>query len=163
MKTLVLVLSLVMAGSAFAGTDFEAMSWASLLRSGKYDVDYGDKVHFQKASFWVPSFSKTLCTDGEFIYGGTRTVEVCEGEDRDENCRMKKVDLVQPIVSERQRCSVRDDNNCLAFETVVYSQSTNRMIKILAAGGDSDDEPQVLGMKSYSIPACNGLTPVPAN
>ena len=170
MKTLVLVLSFVMASSAFAGTNFETMSWASLLRSARYDVDYGNKIHFQKASFWVPAFSKTLCTDGSFIYGGTRVVEICADEDDvQEGCTTRKVDLVQPIVSERSVCAKYDDDedgDCLAYKSVSYVQSPNRMINILDGLDDLTDEDvtrTVLGTKAFTIPACGGLPGVDAN
>lgn len=163
MKAIVLVMSLLLAGSAFAGTDFEAMSWSSILRSGKYDPDYSNKIHFQNASVWVPSFSNRLCTDGTFIYGGTFLKKYEVGGDDSGVFKTVKVDLVQPIVSERQRCKSQGEDNCKQWETVVYKQSPNRMINVLAAGNQDDEDKQILGVKSYRIPTCGKMTPVPAN
>lgn len=168
MKALVMLMSLVISATAFAA-DFEAMSWTQILKQGaKYDLDRSNKIHFQKASVWVFAMDADLCTDGNFIYGGTRSYDVCVGggENGCGTIVKKKVDLVQPIVSERQRCAKftgKDDNGCAAYETVSYVQSPNRTIKILAAGGSDDGDHQVLGTKSYTIPACSQLSPVPAN
>lgn len=167
MKALVFVLSLLVAGTAFAGTDFESMSWASLLRSGKYDVDYANKIHFQNGSVWVPSFAKTLCTDGTFIYGGVFNKKVCVNDTSDGSCnkyKTQKIDLIQPIYGKRQRCAKTQSDNCVKYVTVNYVQSPNRTIKILAAGTGSDDnDATVVGVKSYTIPSCGGAPKVPAN
>ncbi len=166
MKALVVLFSVLMSFSAVAA-DFEAMSWSEILKnSAKYDLDRTNKIHFQKASTWTFAMDSRLCTDGNFIYGGTRTLEICDSEGNS-NCYTKKLDLVQPIVGERQRCvsySGQDDNTCTKFETVVYVQSPQRTIKILANNSGSDNSDKtVLGTKTYSIPACSQLSPVPAN
>ena len=158
MKSLVLVLSFLVAGSAFAN-DFEAMSWNEILDSNFYDVDRSNKIHFQDAAVWVFAMDKKLCTDGTFIYGGT--VEKTWTSEGNQVIDTKKVDLVQPIVSERQVCVLPTEGNCAKYQTVVYRQSPNRVINIL--DGYNGKNQKVLGNKSYSIPACGSLSPIDAN
>jgi hypothetical protein len=163
------MLSFMVAGTVSAGTDFSSMSIAELATNVKYDLDFSDKILFQKASTYVESFSKKLCTDGTFIYGGTRTLKVCLNESDSGQCTQyvtKTVELIQPIVSERQRCAQtsNDDDYCVKKETVVFVQSPNRKIKVLDATTGSDDRnPTVVGVKNYTIPNCGSLKPVPAN
>jgi hypothetical protein len=163
MKVVTLIASSMVARSASA-KNFEAMSWASGL--SKYDVDFSNKIHFPKASTWVFAMDEILCTDGDFIYVGTRNVPIYGGgNDGDQVIGYKKVDLVQPVVSTRQRCAAfgGGDNNCVKFETVVYRQTPARVINVIVRGtAQKDKGPEVLGTKSYTIPACGSLEPLPA-
>jgi hypothetical protein len=156
MKVIGIIFSMLIAGTAFA-QNFEAMSWAQVLR--QYDVDYSNKVHFQNASTWVFAMDKRLCTDGTFIYGGT--IEKKWYGEGSEVIKTQKVDLVQPIVSERQICATPTESGCDKWQTVVYRQSPNRVIDILPR--NAGDNAQPLGNKSYTIPACGSLSPVDAN
>jgi hypothetical protein len=167
MKALVFVLSMLVAGSAVAGTNFEAMSWDTILRSAKYEPDYATKIHFQNGSVWRNIWSDNLCTDGTFIYGGLFEKKYCVsgGDDSCNRYETKVVDLIQPIYSTRQRCAKYQDDDCVKYVTVNYVQRPTQNVKIYGSQyspGD-DDNHRPLGVKSYTIPSCGGAPKVPAN
>lgn len=166
MKTLVVLMMTLFTVSAFA-KNFDSMTPRQIDRMAKYELDRKDKIWFNQAQFGlhgVNSWSKSLCTDGTFIYGGTTTVKHCQGDDNS-NCKETVVDLVQPINGKRYQiiCSGSDnDENCVKNK-VNFVQPVKRSIPVLLQqnGGDDNKQEVVAGYKAYTIPSCD-LTPVPA-
>jgi len=132
------------------------------LMSASAFADYmtGDKIHFQADSTWVNSYySKSLCQDGENYYA---TISVCveyrESSDGDRECaRRGTKNAVQPLMSTRKKCAVRDwtddDNDCEQYETVEYYQSPVRTVKFFEAEDDSSG--RLVRTETYTIPACH--------
>lgn len=113
--------------------------------------------HFQKQSTWIRMPSKRLCTDGEFVYGGTIVKSWCnDGGDR---CRTKEVELIQPIHAFRERCNEDRGDWRHKCEVIDYIQPITRLFTIVRNFTDQHDRNEIdrntLGYKLHTIPSCD--------
>lgn len=134
MKSLVLLVSSVVAFSAFAG---------------EYSVS---KVYFQSAATWVKA--ENVCRAGNVLKHKTKaSVQVAYCDDNDANCTYVTKALVQPVVSTAQRCAKFESDSsggdCLVWETYTLNQAS---VKIYTYADSDSNEFSVTGM--YTIPAC---------
>ena len=136
MKTLMIIASILIAGTAMAG---------------EY-TDYG-RITFQKASTWVPA--NKVCSQGGFLYHKTKefvAVDYCD--DDNNNCKTVYKALVQPVNSTRQRCSKMEDDECVAWTTVSFVQGTVKADVYESMSALHDDEAPKSSF-SYTVDACN--------
>lgn len=131
MKSLVLLVSTLVAFSAFAG---EYSKPASVL--------------FQSASTYVPA--EKVCRDGNTLKHKTKaSIVVNYCDDNGANCTAVTKTLSQPVVSTAQRCAKFQSDDCVAWETYTLNQATVNVWTYSNADGDNG---YVSG--KYTIPAC---------
>lgn len=150
MKALLLALTVMVSGPAFAG---EFTSFGRIL--------------FQSASTFVPA-NKVCHADGMY-YHTTKAavaVEYCENDSRT-NCKTVLKPLAQPMHSTREVCVATagyDDKYCTATKTVAFNQGPTVKVEVYRSQDEAfDANRSPIRTGSYTIPACKVVDPVPAH
>lgn len=133
MKKLLLIASMMMSASAFAG------------------YVTGDKIEFQADSAFVSAvFSKSLCLDGDTYRAViNKCTEWQNDGGGDRTCvATAKVEVAQPANSTRQRCAQYNDGDCTKWITVAYNQSPVRTVSYY----NSQDD--LVKTATVTIPSC---------
>lgn len=138
MKALIVMAMLFAGSSAFAGTY----------------TQFG-KILFQKASTYVPA-NKVCQLDGMLYHKTKKSIAVDYCNDDDQDCVTVNKALVQPVKSSRKRCAQKDDNHCLAWETVSFVQGTVKAKVYRSLSALQDDEAPIR-VYSYTVENCHNF------
>lgn len=167
MKAIISLIAVMAASVAFAKTDVQAMSWAEILSDSSLTT-YNDLI-FNNGPGLGTSFKRStasdVCHDGAMIYGGKTRVQVCSGDDNEENCEFVTVKLKTPyrVSFKTQVCSGDDNDENCKWVTKTRVQTPNRKIAVYKKGLNDKGNDFFIAKKAYVIPFCDGLSPVPAN
>ena len=148
MKAIVLALSLLVSGTAFA-------NYTSVSR-----------INFQSASTSVPA-NKVCQANGMFFHKTKAAIAVdyCSN-DAETNCTTVYKALAQPIKSTKTVCVAdqgRDDQRCVATKVVAYNQSTVATVSTYRTQDDAVRGISPIKTSTFVIPACAKNPPVKAN
>lgn len=168
MKALVALIA-VLVGSMASAKDLSNVSWSKILSNRSLYTVQNVKVDFQDQAVQVNIWSSDLCTDGEFIFGGTFQKKVWL-DDENKKFKTVNVELVQPIVSEKAMVVPGVEDNTLtdpnSWYYVAYVQSPTVELAIFDSRKiDNDGKTNahsLIGTKTYSIPRC-ALPPTVTN
>ena len=148
MKAIVLALSLLVSGTAFA------------------NVTEVSKILFQSASTWVPA-NKVCHADGMFFHKtkSAIAVEYCSNSRGTGNCETVYRSLIQPIKSTKDVCvkTTGREKNCVATKTVAYNQSLTATVATYRGADDAVKGIGPVKTSTFTIPACAKKAPVDAN
>mgnify|MGYP003687708193 CR=1 FL=1 len=169
MKALISLIAVMAASVAMAqsASSIQAMSWAEILNDSSLTT-YNDLIFDNGPGLgttWKRSTDASVCHDGSMIYGGKTRVEVCSGDDNDDNCKSVTVKLKTPfrVQYKTQVCSGNDSDEKCKWVVKTRVQTPNRRLAVYSKGQDEGKGDSFLAKKAYVIPFCDGLAPVPAN
>lgn len=149
MKAMLLVLSMMFSGAAFAG---------------EY-TSFG-RIHFQAASTWVPA--NYVCQKNGMLYHTRRAsvnVVSCPGDASEgPSCTIvRTIPLVQPMVSTAQRCAhIEGRGECRSWETYAYNQGPTVKVHVYASHHDMAEDRNPIAVRNFTIPTCKSAPGVVA-
>ncbi len=111
----------------------------------------GGSVHFQKDSTWVNMvYSRTLCYKEKAYFAKSKKCKKWDRDSDDRRCVKSKIEtIIQPMHSTRQRCKKQEDDKCVLWETVPFTQKRDRIVKF------KDEDGNILKVENLRVKKCN--------